>query len=701
MVNIQDPPVGVRNGINYINDTTVTLSLYAPGKDYVYVIGDFNQYQPDADYYMNLSVDSSIFWLTITNLNPGEEYGFQYLVDGNLKIADPYTDKVLDPWNDQWITNSTYPDLKDYPTGLTNDIVSIFQTAQTPYQWQTNSWDRPDPEKMVVYELLIRDFIANHDYKTLIDTLPYLERLGVNVIELMPIMEFEGNNSWGYNPSYFFAPDKYYGPKDNLKAFIDTCHSRGIAVVLDMVLNHAFGQNPMVRLYWDGANNKPAPDNPWFNPDATHPYNVGYDFNHESQATKDFADRVLAYWVEEYRFDGYRMDLSKGFTQVFNTDVGAWGNYDASRIALLKRMFDELRSVDSSVYFILEHFADNGEEKELAEYGMMTWGNSVHNYNEATMGYIPGSNFDWISYQKRGWNVPHVMGYMESHDEERLMYKNLQYGNSNGGYNTKNLNTALRRMEAAAAFFFTIPGPKMFWQFGEVGYDVNIDFNGRTGEKPIRWNYFQNANRRNLYDVYSALINLKTDYEAFSTDDFNLSLGGAVKTIKLNHVSMNVAIIGNFEVTQQNGSVGFQHTGWWYDFFSGDSMNVSNVNASMSLAPGEYRLYTDVRLTKPDQTLSTEKEFLNGPELNVYPNPFSDQTTIKFSLQEAGNVSLSVYTMAGQHLGDIEGESFYSAGTHELPWNGRLNNGNALSSGVYFLNIKTESGNSVRRMLKK
>ncbi|WP_332910852.1 alpha-amylase family glycosyl hydrolase [Algoriphagus boritolerans] len=76
--------------------------------------------------------------------------------------------------------------------------------------------------------------------------------MGINAIELMPIGEFEGNLSWGYNPSFFFAPDKYYGTKNDLKRLIDEAHGKGIMILLDMVLNHAFGQNPMVRLYNDG-----------------------------------------------------------------------------------------------------------------------------------------------------------------------------------------------------------------------------------------------------------------------------------------------------------------------------------------------------------------------------------------------------------------------------------------------------------------
>ncbi|MEO0471199.1 MAG: alpha-amylase family glycosyl hydrolase, partial [Bacteroidota bacterium] len=555
---VQDPPAGVEHGINYVNDSTVVLVLWAPFKDYVYLIGEMTDWQPDNNYYMNLGTDSATWWIELTGLTPQLEYAYQYYVDGDIKIGDPYADKVLDPWNDAFIPDVTYPNLKPYPAGA-DHVVSVFQTAQTPYQWQTQNWQRPAQDELIVYELLVRDFIDRHDYETLIDTLDYLQKLGINAIELMPIMEFEGNISWGYNPSFFFAPDKYYGTKDHLKAFIDACHSRGIAVILDMVLNHAFGQNSMVRLYWDGS--RPTPESPWFNPDATHPFNVGFDFNHESQATQDFADRVLAYWVEEYRFDGYRMDLSKGFTQTNNpTDVGAWSSYDASRIALLKRMADELWSVDPESYFILEHFADNGEEKELADYGMMLWGNLVHNYNEGTMGFVSGSNFQWISHQQRGWNDPHVVGYLESHDEQRLMYKNLEFGNSNGSYNVKNLETALERMELAGAFFFTIPGPKMFWQFAELGYEVDIDFNGRTGPKPIRWEYLDEDDRLELYQVWSALINLRVSNDAFETDDFDLQLNGAFKRIHLNDPAMNVTVLGNFDVATATGDPNFQKT---------------------------------------------------------------------------------------------------------------------------------------------
>ena len=285
------------------------------------------------------SSDGKWFWLDVTGLDPAKEYGFQYVVDSKIWIPDPYTTKVLDPWNDPWIPATTYPNLKPYPTGKADGLVSTFKTVPATYTWQNNSFTTPAPKDLVIYELHIRDFIAKHDFKTLTDTLGYLANLGVNVIELMPVNEFEGNNSWGYNPSMYFATDKYYGPAEDLKKFVDACHGRGIAVVIDMVLNHAYGSNPLVKLYFDPATGKVTASNPWFNVNSPNTaYSWGYDFNHTTDETKAFVDSVNRYWIREFNVDGFRFDFTKGFT---NTS-GDGGGYDASRIAILKRMGDKI-----------------------------------------------------------------------------------------------------------------------------------------------------------------------------------------------------------------------------------------------------------------------------------------------------------------------------------------------------------------------
>ncbi|WNJ19240.1 alpha-amylase family glycosyl hydrolase [Pontibacter sp. G13] len=692
----ENVPAGSRYGINYLNDSTVRLVLHAPYKNYVYVLGDFNDWQPSSAYYMKRSIDQFVYWIDL-QVTPGQEYAFQYLVNGSLRIADPYTDKVLDPWNDSYIPASVYPNLKEYPTGKTTGIVSTFQTAQTEYAWQHPVPTRPAPEDLVVYEMLVRDFVATHSYQTLIDTLDYLESLGVNAIELMPIMEFEGNNSWGYNPSYLFAVDKYYGTKDDLKAFIDACHARGMVVLLDMVINHHFGQSPLVQLYWDAANNRPSPASPWFNPIAKHPFNVGYDMNHESQAVKDYSDRILAYWVEEFRFDGFRMDLSKGFTQTdYGNDVGAWSNYDAGRIALLKRMFDQLRTVDPSVYFVLEHFANNTEEKELAEYGMLIWGNLNHAYTEGAMGYNTGSNsdFSWIAHTSRGWSVPHAIGYMESHDEERMMFKAQEYGNGSGSYQITELETALDRAGMAATFFLTIPGPKMIWQFGEMGYDISIDQNGRTGEKPILWNYLDVAERKRLFKVYAALLHLRADESVFRSGNMNFAVSGDFKRIKLDDPTMNVVIIGNFGTSSVSGNPDFHQTGMWYDFFTGDSIDITQVNQQISLAPGEYHLYTDRKLNTPDISLSQSPLF-QQVSLGAFPNPFSDALHVHWTQPEGAEVSAELYDLTGRRL-QVLHEGWMAPGDQMLQWQA----GEELPVGTYLVRIQSNGWTSTIKAVK-
>ncbi len=641
-VNVADLPDGWRPGINYLGSDTVGLVLLAPQKEYVYVVGDFNNWEPNDDYFMNRTPDGEMFWLGVGDLVSGQEYIFQYFIDGKILIADPFADKLSDPDNDQWIEASTYPGLIEYPSDETTEVASVLQTNQTAYQWQTTNFTPPAKTDMVIYELLVRDFIAAHDFETMIDTIAYLDSLGVNAIELMPINEFEGNESWGYNPSFYFAPDKYYGPKNKLKEFIDTCHNRGIAVIIDMVLNHSYGQSPLVRMYYNSATYQPTADNPWFN--VTSPntaFSWGYDFNHESQYTKDFVDSVNAYWLTEYKVDGFRFDFTKGFT---NT-AGDGGAYDASRIAILKRMADELWSVNPNAYVILEHFAANSEETELSNYGMMLWGNLNNEYCEGAMGYA--SDFSWGSYKARGWSNPHLVSYMESHDEERVMYKNIIYGNSSGSYNITQQATALRRLELNAAFFFTIPGPKMIWQFGELGYDYSIEYDCRVCNKPIRWDYFQDANRKQVYRVYQALIGLKKEYDVFRTTDYLIDVDGTMKSIHLNNQDINVLVLGNFGVTQNTIDPAFQSTGDWHEFFTGDVLTVTDVNALISLNPGEYRLYSTQSLGDPIFTGIEELPVVYN-ELELFPNPAVSEININLSAITEQIKQLVIYNVAGQ-----------------------------------------------------
>ncbi len=610
-------PAGAVEGINYLpGNTSATLVLFAPNKTSVNVIGDFNNWATTCSGQMNKTPDGNYYWTTISGLTPGIEYAYQYLVDNTIKIADPYTQKVLDQDNDPFISSVTYPNLKPYPAGLTTGLVSILQTAEPTYTWVVPNFAKPDKRNLITYELLIRDFTAQHSYQSLIDSLQYLKNIGINAIELMPINEFDGNESWGYNPAFYFAPDKYYGTKNKLKEFIDKCHQNGIAVILDVVYNHCTGNAPQAKLYWNSSTNAPAANNPWLNVAATHPYNVFNDFNHTSSATKYLVTRSLNFWLDEYKVDGFRFDLAKGFSQTI-TNTTTVENYDPARVANLKYYYDNVVPSHPNTYMILEFLGSlpNQEEQEYVTHGFMPWGNINARYNQCTMGFASNSDISPVVHNssQRLFSSPSLMGYMQSHDEERTMYRNLQFGNASGGYDAKVLNTALAREEAAATVFFTVPGPKMIWQFEERGYDESINFGGSNlAPKPPRWEYMNNPNRRHLYDTYKSIIDLRLNNSAvfnnpvFTYDFFNG--GGLVKLFQIadpNAAGKKVTVVANLDVVQQTKAVTFQATGNWVNYISNgtgtglngatsSTINLTTAAQTITLAPGEYHIYVSV-----------------------------------------------------------------------------------------------------------
>jgi hypothetical protein len=286
------------------------------------------------------------------------------------------------------------------------------------------------------------------------------------------------------------------------------------------------------------------------------------------------------------------------------------------------------------------------------------------------------------------------MGYMESHDEERLMYKNLQYGNSNGSdYNIKDLNTALKRQEMAAAFFITVPGPKMIWQFGELGYDFSINTcedgtindNCRLSPKPVKWDYYNNSQRKKLYEIYKALIKLKKTEAAFSTTDFSLSVAYSTKKIHLNHNEMNVTIIGNFGVEEESIDPQFQETGIWYDCFSNDSIIVTDVNGLINLEAGEYHIYT----TKKLHVLGVNEIIYDRQSnINIYPNPATGTVNVKINEAFNGKGFVSLY--------DIRGRLLFEKKTNNMQTQLDVS---GYKKGLYILNVELQGKTYVNKLM--
>ena len=696
---------GLSYGINYNSDNSVTFVLYdkdtnGQGHKYCYIVGDWNNWERVKEGSMFRDNNAGCWWITLDGFDLDKEYRFQYRL-GNESgadtfLSDPYTEIVYDQWNDQYIDG-----VPAFPEGA-RQLVSAFQINKPEYAWKHKDFKVEDKNDLVIYEMHFRDFTKSQNIAGAMAQLDYIENLGVNAVELMPIQEFDGNLSWGYDPNHWFALDKYYGTREQYKEFIDECHARGIAVIIDVVYNHATGSHPWAKMWWDSASNCTADNNPWFNKVAKHEYNVFHDMNHENPMVKEMVKGSLEYLLTEYDVDGFRFDLTKGFTQN-NTlgDVAAWGRYDQSRVDILKGYADHVWSVNSDAVVIFEHLADWSEEKVLAEHGIQLWRNMNGSYRSAVGG---GSGDFSGSYERTAGLYGGWVSYMESHDEERICYgagadastvtwgicgtltswggspdialkadgaffsaKNVSFtasdmfkirGNSmwndafNYGASTKGyklplnkeykltlgagsqdmavpaagtydiyfslaaekvwlmspgqrpadpsvnpgtgggsapaenpFEVAMRRAGASAAFFLTVPGPKMIWQFGEIGYDISIEENGRTGEKPVKTDeYMAVPARKALYDTYAALLKFRRENPRFFDSDasFSWTPTGNLKKITCTADGKTFHVVGNFGKGQTSYSV---PSGTWTDQIGGGT-----VSGTITLKEGEFRL---------------------------------------------------------------------------------------------------------------
>jgi len=714
-------PAGLEDGINY-NDsdpTKATLVIDAPNKDFIYVAGSFNNWIESSSYLMKKNTTGTKFWLELSGLTSGEIYSYQYWVYALnpvldspqlVKTADPYSTLVLSPFDDPWISDSTFPNLTTtyaYPAGQEREV-TVLQTNQTPYNWQTTNFTKPKKEDLIVYEVLVRDFDENRNFQNLIDRIDYFKNLNINAIQLMPIMEFEGNESWGYNTSFHLALDKFYGTSDKFKEFIDLCHQNGIAVILDVALNHAFGRNPMVRMWMDDADNdgwgNPSSENPYFNEVAQHSYSVGSDFNHQQSRTQYYVERVVKHWIDEYKIDGFRWDLTKGFTQNCENNETCTNAYQQDRVDILQQYADYSWSLDTNHYVIFEHLGTDNEEQQWANYrigedkGIMMWGKMTNPYNDLSMGYT--ADINGMGHNSRGFTEKRLMGYAESHDEERLMYKNLTYGNStNSSHNVKNLNTALSRMSAIGAVSLTVPGPKMIWHFGDLGMEnsINTCSDGSVADckldtKPQpQWddNWLANANRSQIYNDWARLNELKVHEDVFE-GNYSITSNNLTPKIYIWDDALpasklkNVVVLSNFDVNSQNITPNFPYIGVWYDLMdsSGNtSINVTSTTTPINIAAGQFKIYGN-----KTSTLSVDDIILDKYFVDLYPNPVKNT----FQLSKETQL-IEVFDVMGKLVKQFKGD--FSSN--------EIFNISSLSKAMYFVKIYTSEGIGVKRIIKQ
>ena len=674
-------PAGIDMGIYYDekDSTKVTLSTYAASKtepaQHVFVVGDFNDWTISNAYQMKQ--DGNYFWLEITGLTPQQEYAMQYVVvraDGVMKrISDLYSEKVLHK-DDQWEPSKVIPDLMDYPVEG-DGYVTVIQTNKPEFEWSdaTLNFKRPDKNNLVIYEAWVYDHTLTRDIEGMTRRMFYYKDMGVNAIELMPVQEFDGNLNWGYSPNHYFAFDKAYGTPEQLKTFIDECHKNGIAVILDMVFNHATGLNPMNKLYPWGDDLK---HNPWFNVNAPHGDNVYEDWNHDFEPAHNMFIRVLQYWLTEYKVDGFRLDLSHGLC----------GTQRNTSVRNIKDYYEKgVKAVSADAYMILEHWGDNCESdrRELIKEGMLCWDNTTNAYYQTAMGWLKDGD-SFTNANRDGY-----VSYCESHDEERAFFKAKEWGN--GDLKTDD-QERIARVPVNMAFLTLLDGPQMFYHFAEFGFDYSKWQNASgqwgkddNGDAPYGKSNVSNDNykmqpkartetwlgegawRTDAFHKVGQAIQLRTRLmpQVFEGNPTKVDIGGG-KSVRTIQWGSDVFVAGNFDaISEKTVTI---PEGKWYNYYE----QKEQTETTVTLIPGALLILTGTPQALPE--MRPFYDFSTNLDQVIMPSTPEDMLP---------PYNVTIYTISGQAV--------------SVQRNVNQVNMNGLDNGLYLIQFEKNG----QRMTKK
>lgn len=684
-----DYPGGVpKMGAVKQSDGSVIFCLAAPLKKSVILVPSWDNYQTLNKNVMKYQDYNGYryFWIQVQGLNDNEYYPYYYLVDGLYKVADPCAKLMLDCYSDKWMPSGIWAEeMPQYPYDKFDDVMlAVYRGDIDSYNWSdaTKNFKIPNHTSMVVYEMLLRDFTGDGSdqdgkhYGTLRTAMPklqYLADLGVNVVELMPIMEFNGNSSWGYNTNGYMALDKVYGSPNDLNEFVDWCHRLGMAVVLDIVFNQSDGNHPWYQMY-------PIASNPFYNATAPHDYSVLNDFNQDNPVLEQHWADVLRFWMETYKVDGYRFDLVKGLGD--NDSYGIPTDaYNQSRVDRMKRLNDVLLSVNPDAIHINEILGAAQEDNaNYANGKQMGWNNVNYGSGQYAMGWAEKCD-DTKGFYSSTWSkiVGGTVDYAESHDEVRVANKIKTNGHASVKYTSTPKKQTIQRLGSLAAQMLLSPGAKMIWQFGEIAAD---DDQGSELDKlraiAPKWDQFSSEPREALYENYQALCWLRRDNSdlfdgsaTFTTGGFTASLTSP-RYIRL--VKDNREIIGVFNpnVTGSNVTVSVpvqyisssnnQLIVSAYGFTP--ELNVSNNTASISVPAHCFAVFSTDNVSNVEEI---ESDF-ETPAVNVYGgdgaiNINGDYTSAEiYNLQgqmnAVANGSTSIDVPAGIYVVKVDGVTF-------------------------------------------
>jgi 1,4-alpha-glucan branching enzyme len=398
----QDPPFEIERPGVWERDGQLHFALHAPGHASVQLIGAWTGWRL-APVPLHSTVDGTYWWARVSvpeilqRLQSPEYHGvfYKYLLNGVIERQDPAAD---------WVEHSG----AEGASRLVN---------HARYQWQTADWHTPGWEYLIIYQIHPKRFSQRFAgaepsplrqvAREILDKAGYLKQLGVTALQLMPVSEFAGDDSWGYGPAFFYGVESGYGGPEDLKYLVDTCHQQGFAILLDLVYNHAGTSDNVLwtiarESFFDG-------DTAW-----------GAMINFDHPQVIHFFEQNLRYLRREYRVDGFRLDHTHTIVHSHEPGyyvriAGSGGGWE-----FLHKLRAGLRSLDPGCILIAEHLPN---EWPVTNYGGpmdSQWNDDFHDrLVDACRGApVMQKLSEALEYSHtRCDNWYKVVNYPESHDE--------------------------------------------------------------------------------------------------------------------------------------------------------------------------------------------------------------------------------------------------------------------------------------------
>ena len=543
----------------------IEFKLLAPYNKAAALIGSFSNWED-----IPLEKGDDGYFRTQVDLEDGI-YQYRFRVQTKSWFFDP----------DEWVT-ITDPCATNIDDASQNGIIRIKdgKAVVDTYVWQHDDQPLPPDHQLVIYEMHVSDFSGGEDdpyprgdYEHVIEKLDYLCELGINAIELMPIKEYPGDYSWGYNPRYYFASESSYGSTEDLKRLIDQCHGRGIRVFMDCIYNHSDDECPLTQIdhdYW--YHHSPQDEEYNWGPEFNYEF---YDEKYDRFPARQFAGEVIRFWIEEYHIDGIRYDAAR---QIDNFDFLGWVTAEAEDWSGPKPFFNVAEYVpedagvtglegpmDSlwhySFYFTLrEHLCDDQFDLEKLK--------------------------DALDCRRQGYaGAVNVVNFLNNHDHDQLM----------GALGDRGIldDAAFKRARLGIALLMTAVGIPMLWmgeEFGEYKYKT-IEPN------KIDWTLLKNDANRDLLEYYRGLIDLRKQNHALYGENIEFFHEDPESRVfaftRWNNEGAQIVVTVNFSDSflSDYPFPNFPADGTWHEWTGNYDVEVNSGQLVTDLAEFEAKVY--------------------------------------------------------------------------------------------------------------